>query len=213
MKRPLRAITYLSPGIPLGFFEHLAELLATSVGRPVEIQTEERISGPMQGDHDPFAAGAADLGFLCAPSYLYLVAQPAPSVELLPAAFVFRDPRNAGRPVLFSDVIVRADSGAHCLDDLRGTRFGFNDRCSLSGYYSLRQELRARGLADRFFREERCTGSHHASIEAVRAGSVEVAAIDSNVLLLESRRRPELADQLRILETWGPFPIQPIVAA
>ena len=49
------------------------------------------MSGPMHGDHDPFASRDADLGFLCSLSFLYLPEQATPSIELVPAAFVFHD--------------------------------------------------------------------------------------------------------------------------
>jgi ABC-type phosphate/phosphonate transport system substrate-binding protein len=39
------------------------------------------------------------------------------------------------------------------------------------------------------------------------SGEAGAAAIDSTVLAL----RPELAASVRVIETWGPFPIQPIV--
>ena len=54
----------------------------------------------------------ADVGFMCAPGYLWLAERTPPSVELVGAACVFDDPRNAGRPVYFSDLIVPEDSPA-----------------------------------------------------------------------------------------------------
>ena len=208
---PLRAITYLSPGIPLEFFEHVTRYLCRAVGRLPILESEERVSGPMHGEHDPFSVGRADLGFLCSPSYLYLRALPEPSVELVPVGFVFRDPRNQGRPHYFSDVIVRADRGVSRLEELRDGVFGFNDTCSLSGYFAARQELAGRGRTNGFFKAELCTGSHAASIRAVLAGEVDLAAIDSNVLALAERGFPRLRERLRIIESWGPHPIQPIV--
>ena len=56
-KPPLRAITYLSPGIPLEFFELVTRYLARSVGREPRLESDGRISGPMHGEHDPFASG------------------------------------------------------------------------------------------------------------------------------------------------------------
>ena len=208
---PLRAVTYLSPGIPFPFFELVTRYLARVVGREPFVERDERISGPMHGDHDPFADGGMDLGFLCSPSYLYLRALEHPSVELLPVGFVFRDSRNQGRPLYFSDVIVRADRGDTRLEDLAGATFGFNDTCSLSGYFAAKQELASRGLADGFFGTERCTGSHAASIQAVLNGEVDVAAIDSNVLALAELDHPGLRSEVRIIESWGPHPIQPVV--
>jgi len=213
-ERPLRAITYLAPGIPLGFFEAVTRTLERALGRPVTLESDERVSGPMHGDHDPFAAGRVDLGFLCSPSFLYLRSRPVPSVELVGAGFVFRDPRNGGRAEYFSDVIVRADRGVSCFEDLRGSSFGFNDTCSLSGYFAARQELahHSKGPEGQgFFRSESCTGSHEESIRAVLSGRVDVAAIDSNVLALVAEGAPELRSQVRVVESWGPHPIQPVV--
>ena len=207
----LRAITYLAPGIPLEFFELVMGYLGRALGRAPVLESDDRNSGPMHGEHDPFAAARADLGFLCSPSYLYLRSLPEPSVELVPVGFVFRDPRNQGQPHYFSDVIVRADRGVSQLEELRGGVFGFNDTSSLSGYYAAHQHLADRAPTNGFFRAEVQTGSHAASLQAVLDGEVDVAAIDSNVLSLAQRRLPQLAERLRIVESWGPHPIQPIV--
>lgn len=210
----LRAVTYLAPGLPLELFELLLGHLEGDLGCRFELHTEERHSGPMHGDHDPFAEGEADLGFLCSPSFLYLRDKPAPSVELVPAGLVFADPRNRGEATYFSDVVVRRDHPAASFADLCGGVWGFNDTCSLSGYFSTRQHIAELHPADRdgdYFSTWTCTGSHAGSIEAALAGEIDGAAIDSNVLATCRRERPELADQLRVVESWGPFPIQPVV--
>ena len=210
---PLRAITYLSPSIPLEFYQQITRYLGKALGRTPLLESDERVSGPMHGSHDPFAAGRSHLGFLCSPSFLYLRAQAEPSVELVPVGLVFRDARNLGRPHYFSDVIVRADRGPARLEDLRGAVFGFNDTCSLSGFFAAHQELSARDRTAGFFGEERCTGSHEASIQAVLTGDIDVAAIDSNVLALARRTDPSLCGRLRVVESWGPHPIQPVVVS
>ena len=139
----LRAITYLAPGIPLRFFELVAEYLARELGCETTLDSEVSSSGPMQGDHDPFAAEEADIGFLCSPSFLYLRSRPTPSVDLVPAGFVFSDERHGGaEAVYYSDVVVRADHAARCFDDLEGATWGYNDECSLSGYFATLQRLR-----------------------------------------------------------------------
>lgn len=210
--RPLRALTYLAPSLPLALFEHVCAWLARALGCEVQLASDGRISGPMQGDHDPFADGTADLGFVCSPSYLWLLAQPEPSIELVPAAFVFRDPRHRGAPVYFSDVVVRADHAARSFADLAGCTWGFNDECSLSGYFATLQKLHEIGCQGEFFGRRVRTGSHLASLELLLDGTIEGAAIDSTVLAHAYRLRPELARRLRIVDGWGPFPIQPIVA-
>ncbi|MCA8948233.1 MAG: PhnD/SsuA/transferrin family substrate-binding protein [Planctomycetes bacterium] len=166
----------------------------------------------MHGDHDPFAAGAADLGFVCSPSFLYLRSLSRPSVDLVPAGFVFRDTRHDGSsPVYYSDVVVRADDAAEAFDDLRGRTWGYNDECSLSGYFATLQHLRSLGCPDDFFAQRVRTGSHLASIEAVLAGGIDAAAIDSTALALWRKEREGTICGLRIVASWGPFPIQPIV--
>jgi len=47
----------------------------------------------------------------------------------------------------------------------------------------------------------------------VEAGQVDASAIDSQVLSIEARDYPELIAQLRIIGSFGPSPIQPVVAA
>jgi hypothetical protein len=58
----LRASTWLAPGIPLAFFEGVCRYLASALGCEGELASETRSSGPMDGDHDPFAAGLALFG-------------------------------------------------------------------------------------------------------------------------------------------------------
>jgi ABC-type phosphate/phosphonate transport system substrate-binding protein len=207
----LRAVTYLSPGIPLGFFELVCDYLSRELGFDIALEAEDRSSGPMHGDHDPFAEGLADLGFLCSPSYLYLSQAPRPSVELVPAGFVFADERSAGEPVYFSEVVVRAEHPARSFTDLAGSTWGYNDECSLSGYFSVRQRLQELRAADEFFARRVRTGSHLASLEAVLGGHIDSAALDSVALSLLLRERPELRARLRIVDSFGPFPIQPVV--
>ena len=209
--RPLRALTYLAPGIPLEVFEIITDYLSRVLAREIELEVDSHNSGPMHGEPDPFAEDRADIGFLCSPSYLYLRAQPSPSVVLIPAGFVTSDPRAAGHPVYFSDVVVRADHRARSFADLAGSIWGFNDECSLSGYFSALQRLSEQGLDGAFFSSLVQTGSHHASIEATLAGDIDGAAIDATVLTAILRERPELAGRLRVLDSFGPFPVQPMV--
>ena len=214
---PLRAITYLSPGLPRELFELVCAHVGAALGRAVLLEEDSRTSGPMHAEADPFAPGAdgapprADLGFVCSPSYLWLRDQARPSVELVPAGFVFRDPRHGREPVYWSELIVNAQHPACSLADLEGRMWGYNDDCSLSGHFAVLQELSARGFGPDFFAAHVVTGSHRASVEAVLRGSIDGAAIDSTVLARLRREYPELGTRLRVLESFGPYPIQPIV--
>ena len=63
-----------------------------------------------------------------------------------------------------------------------------------------------------FFREIRVSGSHRESVAAVAQGRADASAIDSNALALQLQGEPRLKSRLRVLETWGPLPIQPLLA-
>ena len=206
----LRFVSYLSPGIPRAFFEAVVDQVRRTLGLRASLSVESRVSGPMRGAENPFSEGAADVGFMCAPSFLWLLEHETPPVELLPAAPVFRDGRAPGRPVYFSELVVRRDSLAESFLDLRGRSWAYNDLCSLSGYYNLLKKLADMGEDEGFFGRTYCSGSHLRSMEMVVGGKVDAAIIDSNVLRIRLRSAPEFRERLRVIETWGPFPIQPV---
>jgi len=206
---PLRLVTYLAPGLPLELFEGVAAHLARTLGCAAQLVSDATRSAPEPGPGDPFAAGEADLAFLCAPGYLWLSEPGQAVVELVPAAFVFDDPRNGGRPVYFADFVVHADCPARSLEALAGTRWGYNDPCSLSGYFSVLAELERRGLGVAHFGSAHALGSHHAALAALAARTIDCAAIDSNTLLRE--QQAGRARELRVLASFGPYPVQPIV--
>jgi phosphonate transport system substrate-binding protein len=55
-------------------------------------------------------------------------------------------------------------------------------------------------------------GYHQRVVGLVDAGAVDAAAIDSQVLAVELRDHPDL-EGLRVVDTFGPSTIQPVVAA
>lgn len=191
----------------------MVDHLAQALDLPVLLEVESRVSGPMRTEQDPFAMDRADLGFLCAPSYLYLESLAEPSIELVPAGFVFADPRYERQAVYYSDVVVARDHSASSFEELAGCSWGYNDECSLSGYFSALQRLNELELNRKFFSDLVRTGSHLSSLAAVVKGDIDAAAIDSNVLAMQRRADPEMFGKLQVLESWGPFPIQPIVAS
>ena len=207
----LRLLTYLAPGLPLQLFEACAREIGLALGLGTMLASDPTRSAPAPDEADPFRGGEADVGFLCAPGYVWLSATEPPAVELVPAAFVFDDPRGRGRPVYFADVIVSQASSARRFDDLRGLRWVYNDPSSLSGYFSVLAELEGRGEGPEFFSSVRAVGSHHAALAAVEKGAADCAAIDSNTLLQERRRGVQR--RVRVVASLGPFPVQPIVVS
>jgi len=207
----LRFVSYLSPGIPRAFFEAVVEHVRHALGRRASLSVEPRVSGPVRGAEDPFSTGEADVGFMCSPSFFWLRESEDPPVELLPAAPVFRDDRAPGEPVYFSELVVRRDSPARAFLDLKGRSWAYNDPCSLSGYYNALKKLAEMGEGIEYFSRASCSGSHLRSMDMVVGGEVDAAIIDSNVLRIKLHRSPELGERLRVIESWGPFPIQPVV--
>jgi len=208
----IRFVTYLSPSIPQALFEALADQVQGVLGRErVSLRVETRVSGPQKGGECSSFAEEADGAFMCAPSFIWLRDLQPPPVELLGVLPVFDDERNQGQPVYFCDVVVRNDGPINAFSELEGGSWTYNDTCSLSGYYSLLNKLAESDLDESFFDSIFCSGSHLDSIEAALSGGADAAAIDSNVLRIRHREVPALRGKLRVIESWGPFPIQPLV--
>jgi phosphonate transport system substrate-binding protein len=215
--RELKLLTYLSPGLPLALFGVVADHLRRCPelgGRRIALDSEERASGPtrdlVDSSEDPFSRGDADVGFLCAPTYLRLREREQPPAELLGVAPVFADERTHGNPVYFCDVIVSRASSAQSFWDLKGGTWAYNDPCSLSGHGGLAAKLGSPEKAVRFFGRTIRSGSHPASVRLVADGRADVASIDSNVLNILLEQTSTLRDEVRVLESWGPYPIQPV---
>ena len=181
--------------------------------RRVALRVETRASGPPKGGECSSFAEEADVAFMCAPSFLWLRELRPPPVELLGVLPVFDDKRNLGRPVYFCDVVVRNDAPIRAFSELEGGSWAYNDACSLSGYYSLLNKLAESGADENFFDNIFCSGSHLNSIEAIVRGEADAAAIDSNVLRIRLREAPALRERLRVIESWGPYPVQPVVVS
>jgi phosphonate transport system substrate-binding protein len=210
----IRFVTYLSPSIPQALFEALADHAQRALGHErVSLRVESRASGPQKGGECFSFADEADVAFMCAPSFIWLRDLQPPLVELLGVLPVFDDERNQRRPVYFCDVVVRNDAPIHAFSELQGGSWAYNDACSLSGYYSLLNKLEEAGADESFFDNILCSGSHLNSIEAVLSGEADAAAIDSNVLRMRFRVAPALRNKLRVIESWGPYPIQPVVVS
>jgi phosphonate transport system substrate-binding protein len=208
----IRLLTYLSPSIPAGLFELVAAEIQSRTGGPVSLDFETSVSGPTP-ETDPFEQGRADVAFVCGPSYPLLRAA-GRRVTIVGAAPVFDDLRNGGRPVYYSDLIVRRDLAARSLPELRGSMWVYNDRQSLSGWHRMLSRLEALGLPEpeAFFARVVPSGSHVSSIDLVARGEADVSAVDSNTLLLARRRDAALDSRIRVLESWGPSAVQPLIA-
>ncbi|MBJ7601549.1 PhnD/SsuA/transferrin family substrate-binding protein [Candidatus Nephthysia bennettiae] len=186
--RQLLFASYLAPSIrPL--YEFVAEACGAS----------RLVDG---GDWRDLAAGQIDVAFVCSPPLIWL----SGAVEAI-AAPVLRDARFRRRPLYCSDVVVARDASHSSFGDLRGARWAYNEPSSWSGYWVTLAQIGNWS----YFGEVVAAGYHQRALRMVAAGKVDGAAIDCQVLAVELREHPELAEQVRIVDSLGPVPIQPVV--
>lgn len=199
----LRFATFLAPNVLPVY-----RLVADGVARRLGCGTELVIGSSFV----QLETGEVDVAFICGLPYVRLARRDPPPVELL-AAPVLQGERYAGKPVYFSDVIVRRESPFRSFSDLRGRSWSYNDPDSHSGYNVTRFHMVQMGETGGFFGEVVEAGRHQRSIALVAEGKVDASAIDSQVLAIEMRDRPDLAARLRVIDSLGPSTIQPVVAA
>jgi ABC-type phosphate/phosphonate transport system substrate-binding protein len=99
-----------------------------------------------------------------------------------------------------SAIVMRAVSGRRPADAtdvptipvelLRGARFAFNERDSMSGVISLTRDLKAVGESLDIFARDTETGDHRSSLKAVADGRADVAAIDCKSWHMAKRFEP-----------------------
>lgn len=200
--RPLRFATFLAPNL-FSVYHFIVRRVASRLGCAAELVT---------GSSYKQLAGGVDAAFVCGLAYVELARNPGLPLEPMVAPVLEGD-RYAGRPVYFSDVIVRRDRPFRAFMDLRGCSWSYNEPHSHSGYGITRYELVRRGETRGFFGKVVAAGSHERSIRLVRSGAIDASAIDSQVLAVALRDHPELAGELRIIESFGPSTIQPLVVA
>jgi phosphonate transport system substrate-binding protein len=200
MTRPLRIASFLAPGM-LPVYEFLAGHIGARLGVTTKL---------FVGSCYDQLEGDADVSFICGLAYIELAGKLA--LEPL-AAPVLRGPRYQGRPIYFSDVIVRADSPLWTFLDLRGCTWAYNESHSHSGYGLIRYHLVRLGQTGGFFGRLVESGWHDRSIQMVRRGEVDGSAIDSHVLEMALAAQPDLCRELRVIARLGPSTIQPVVAS
>jgi phosphonate transport system substrate-binding protein len=192
----------------MDFFGHaLAAYLAQELSLPTRFVGDI----PWQERERRFNLGAIQIVWICGLPYIWKAADPTAQIALL-AAPVMAGARYGGKPVYFSDIVVRSDSPFQRFDDLRGARWSYNEPNSHSGYTAIRWYLAQRGEGGGFFGRVVEAGSHENSLQLILDGAVDGSAIDSTVLELEIARRPALAGEIRVLDAIGPSPIPPWLA-
>jgi phosphonate transport system substrate-binding protein len=198
----LRFVTFLAPNL-LDFYQFLTRYLGEKLGLPATLS----VGASYEELHD-----GVDVAFVCGLAYVEGARQGGGAVEPL-AAPVLQGERYGGKPIYYSDVVVRRDSPFASFADLRGCSWAYNEPHSQSGYGITRYRLVRGGRTDGYFGRVVEAGWHERALQLICSGEVDAAAIDSHVLAVALRDRPELRRRLRVIDALGPSTIQPVVAA
>jgi phosphonate transport system substrate-binding protein len=192
----------------VGVYEKLARYLERQTGYPVKL-----VSGFSYRTVDAMlATGDIEVACVCGLPYVFSQELPTPPTRLM-AVPIPLEPRYKGRPIYYSDIIVRVDSPYQRVEDLKGRVWAYNDELSNSGYNLPRAFLIRKRLHKGFLGKIIRTGSHEESIRAVATGEADVSAVDSLVLDYERFRGSEYARKVRVIHSLGPSGIVPVVAS
>jgi phosphonate transport system substrate-binding protein len=202
MLKQLTVVSYLSPNL-FWLYQAVSSYLARVLD--TEVQIHQSWNNPL----DDLSQQPFDLAFICGLPFIQYCQTVPEQLQALVAPVMQAD-RYQNRPIYFSDVIVYAASELNQFEQLAGKRFCFNDLGSNSGYNLMRYQLMQGNYSSRFFAEVMQSGSHQQSIQWVLQQKADCAAIDSVVLEQELRQS---SLNLRVIESIGPTPMPPLVAA
>ncbi len=116
-----------------------------------------------------------------------------------------------------SELVVRSEDRARAIEDLAGRTAAINSADSHSGWNALRALVASPHGGDHredgFFGRTVVSGSHRASIDMVREGRADIAAIDCVTLAGFQRVSPELLQGIRIIGHTASAPGLPLITA
>jgi ABC-type phosphate/phosphonate transport system substrate-binding protein len=135
------------------------------------------------------------------------IERPTPLVVPIPSPPAF-----GGKPVYWTDIIVRADSRLESVADLDGVRFAFTVEDSQSGYQAPRRFFAEHAHGGRFFAATvGPLNTPRRVVEAVIANEADAGPMDAWWHALLHRHEPALAAELRTVATTRPTPIPLVV--
>lgn len=200
--RPLRfAITgTVTPTATYSRYDEFIRYLSKRMGRSV-ILIQRRSQKEID---DLIHRGAVDIAFLGIGGYVTF-----PRDELIELLVV---PLLSKKRQSYSYIIVREDSGIKTFEDFRQRSFAFADPLSLSGTaYPTYLVKKMGSIPEIYFSKIIYTFGHDNSIEAVRRGLVDGAAVESLVFDLLASKEPERVHRIKIILESPPLGMPPIV--
>lgn len=112
-----------------------------------------------------------------------------------------------------SQLICRDADAAQMLQAFRGRVVAHNSEDSQSGYNSLRALIAPLATNGRFFSAAIASGSHRASVEQVRSGQADLAAVDCVTWALLQRDHPDTVRGLQVCGHTASAPGLPLVTS
>ena len=112
-----------------------------------------------------------------------------------------------------SQLVCRDADAGQPLQAFRGRVVAYNSEDSQSGYNSLRALLAPWARDGRFFASAVASGSHRGSVELVRSGQADLAAVDCVTWALLARDQPEAVRGLQVCGQTAPAPGLPLVTS
>jgi ABC-type phosphate/phosphonate transport system substrate-binding protein len=116
-------------------------------------------------------------------------------------------------PFYCSRIVVREDSAATSLADLRGARAAYNGSDSQSGYSAPRLALAPLAKDGHFLGGTVESGAHLNSMAMVARGEADLCAVDGVLWELVARHEPERIEGLRVLASTEAAPNLPYITA
>ena len=112
-----------------------------------------------------------------------------------------------------SVLIARTESAHLALEDFRNRRVAFNSTDSQSGYNALRALIAPLAGQGRFFSQALATGGHRLSVDAVREGRADLAAIDCVTWALLQMHDVPATEGLCTIGHSAPYPGLPLITS
>ena len=112
-----------------------------------------------------------------------------------------------------SQLICRATDARRNLAAWEGSTVAYNARDSQSGYNALRHSVALASGARPFYARTLATGAHLQSVEYVRTGRADMAAIDAVTWALFQRTQPVLSRELAVFGQTQAYPGLPLITS
>jgi len=204
---PLKDVIHLglgamiTPREGMTYYRRLIEHLEGRLGTPIQVIDK----GSYQEFNALLKKGELDVAFICSGSYVEGHEEFGLELLVVPVT-------PSGEAIYYSYLVVPTDSEVTGLADLKGKRFAYTDPMSNSGKLSPDYQIRLLNEEpESFFSETIYTYAHDRSVDAVMAGLVDGAAIDSLIYDYLARINPEVPAKTKVVARSEPYGIPPVV--